>query len=268
MPPDYKHVKSEVSLGNGEILASKDGGLSWLGIGYLKGDDDVKFKAGYELELFKHGNPKATHIIFNKESMMSIEAPVMQVSPGNVSMLLGGLQVNETAGGTVNVSTAYTQAFKDWAGAPGLQAIALRGPSVSNLLVTTTGDVTINASGNYYLHAASGVLYRLPGSSTITSGMSVKLTYDYVEPESTQIDIGQMLSLDDVALMFRHPRKDGLIEIVMDAAVNLNPLEIAFGDKVNSYNPQWQALWSDTSQRLGYMKWLPGATLQTDPVYT
>lgn len=266
MPPNYNHIKSEVSLGNGEILASTDGGLSWLGVGYLKGEDDVKFKAGYELEIFKHGNPKSAHIIFNKESMMQIEAPVMQVSPANVSMLLGGLDVTNTSGGSVT-QPEYTQAFKDWAGAPGLQAIALRGPTVSGLTVKTTGDVTITQSGNYYLHAASGVLYRLPGGS-ITSGQSVKLAYDYVAPESTQINLGLMTELDSVTLMFRHPRKDGLIEIVMDLAVNLNPLEIAFGDKVNFFNAQWQALWSDATNRLGYMKWLPGATLLTDPSFT
>lgn len=263
---DYRHVKSEVSLGNGEIIASLDGGLSWLGVGYLKGEDDVKFKAGYELELFKHGNPKAVHIIFNKESMMSIEAPLMQISKGNMAMLLGGLTVNEVAGASTPVAE-YTQNFRPWAGAPGLEAIALRGPTVSSLTVKTVGNTTINASGNYYLHAASGVLYRLPGAADITSQMAVKLAYTYVQPAYSKIDLGNMLELGSVKLAFRHPRKDGLLQIVMDDAVNMNPLEIAFGDKVNSYNANWQALWSDTSTRLGYLQWIPGGTLQDEFYY-
>jgi hypothetical protein len=267
MPPNYNHVKSQLSLGNGEILASADR-VSWLGVGYLKGDGDVKFKCGYEIEPFKHGNPKAVHKLFNKESMMEVTAPLMQLSPSNLAMVLGGLSVQNSAGGSTN-APEYQATFVNWAGAPGLQAIPLRGPTVSSLTVKTTGDVTITQSGNWYLDSASGMLYRLPGGS-ITAGQTVKIAYTYVPPASDQINLGQMLSMADVAIAFRHPRNDGLIEIVMDSAVNLNPLEVDFGDKVNSYNVQWQALWNDTaggSGRLGYMRWVYGATLQSEFYY-
>jgi hypothetical protein len=269
MSVDYKHNTAELTLGNGELL------YNGIGVGYLNGDDAVKFKGGYDLEKFKASIPKTVKAIFNKESMMELTAPIMQINPANLSMAMGGLGITTANGSPVTNATPKQLTFAPWPAAPGFQAIVLDGPNVTALTLKNSGgtatfsaDTVGGGAADYHLDPTTGIVYRLPGG-TIPAGATVQVfTQTYTPPANFQLNFGNLTQLAQLPLLFRHLRPDStLVEIYMDLAINSNALELDFnGGKMNMMNVQFEAIYSEANSRLGYVKFTPNATLQTTPV--
>ena len=122
-------------------------------------------------------------------------------------------------------------------------------------------------------NAATGIVYRIPSAQggTIASGATVHVTaYGYTPAANYQLDFGNLTSLASAPLLFRHLRPDKtLVEIYMDRATNSNPLELDFaGGKLIVMNVQFEALYNETTDRLGYVKFTPNGSLATAPVYS
>ncbi len=186
------------------------GVASWDGfnLGYTK--NQAKFDFSYDIEQFKTDAPLVLTGQTTKELMCSFTVGLAELSPQNVGIMLGGLNVQVTGGlVTIGPSDNQTRTFNgNFYGTSGYQFLSLDGiNSVGLVLKSADGQTTYLNGVDYFLLGASDVVLRLPGGAIPVDGQ-VQVTYQYTKAMGEQVNLGAVFNMNIGRFDFVHKRQN------------------------------------------------------------
>lgn len=175
--------------------------VNGVDVGLLKGNVKLDVKA--TILPFKSGVPLQTQGQVITEEEVSLTASAAEINADNLQLALG------RGSKTVNVAAPVTLTMQPYTmgAVPGGhydEYVVLAGPGLSAVTVKNAVEaVTYVNNTDYYIDAASGVIYRNP-SGAITSGQVLHITYTYTPVASEQVNFGASFVLSTVMVDFTH----------------------------------------------------------------
>lgn len=211
-----------VSMGNGELF------FDGRNVGILKGD--VTYSYEYDIEDLYAGVPQKLKGRITRRVSASLKASTAELNMENVAMALGGLTISNVGGGTTaHVKKSYTVSAR---GSSTILSVMLDESPIDDgatFTVYKADGTTVIAATEYFVDYGSGFVYFKPGTSDVTEGAVVKVSYTDEQPASKQVNLGATFSLAQKNLEFVHtsPVTGKEKRVVMwlassDGRVNLN----------------------------------------------
>ena len=229
---------SNVTMGGG-VLKIND-----VDVGFLRGD--VVFRYEYETEEFKTGVPLTLQGSVTREVNAQLSAPLAEITPENLGIVLGGIEPEAQAGDLVDKTGAFeehTFEAAKWSDESGIEVIKLGNPDDSDravqlsaggdapVMVDESEEVTYSEGSDYIVDYTTGYVYRNPAGS-ITQGQVVKVKYKYTPDAARQLNLGHQFSLTDVKLEFVHtnPNVNKKITVVLWKARTTGSIRMNFSE--------------------------------------
>ncbi len=213
-------------------------------VGFLKGD--VVFRYEYEIEEFKTGVPLTLRGSVTREVNAQLSAPLAEITPGNIGMVLGGIAPSSLMGDPIDKTgtfEAHTFATAPWSGMSGMEVIKLGldedpsrhimlGSGEDDPLIVDSEESGVYVPGDdYIVDYTTGYIYRNP-SGSIPAGGVVKAKYILIPSASKQVNLGYQFGLSDVKLEFVHinPNLNKKITVLFWKARTMGSARITFSE--------------------------------------
>lgn len=182
--------------------------VSARNVGSLK---DAAFKLNVELKEHQSGRPLMTDKRVPIKMDSSIEAKIEELNAANFQLLMGlnAADVIAQGAGTATITDqAVVLTNGDWAKLPNADLAAVTAVRKLAGGAGVGGQVTFVEYTDFVIDLPNGRIRRNPASATLTTGLTVYVTYDYKTYTGKRFPLGKFVlspELADVEIQHKYP---------------------------------------------------------------